>query len=803
VKRIHRSASALASLIFVAALLVAGVVAPRAGAQTVRLETVLSAQDCVALLAADGRLFGGLAEGGVLVMNADGGIVGRWGAVDGLAGDRVVDLAWSGTHLWVACQGAGLTRIDPDPLAPAFRQVTNLGTDLEVTAVAASAERVYYGLLDGGVGVISSGLPGGVMTTANTPGLVSDIILDLLLDGGDLWIATAVGVSLQRNNAVSDASAGIGPQAVFALRLVPGLGLLAGAGDGVWSWDGNAGAWSHLGDLALPVTDLANVDAEPWALVVADGVADRLRRWDGAAWQPVDAPEADVHALEGTERLWCAGLRRPEPANLKAARAFVAARDGDGWTLNQTDELLFTSVDGVAFDAAGVPWFGSRQGGGIARRDDGVWTQVANLAATAADSVGLYNFDGGMLALTARADGEIWFTQFQTGVIRYRPGIPDMDHLTPDTSPLSTRRIVRIVHHPDGPVLLLSDRDGVDVLVDPDHWRDPASWIRLPTDNTGLGGGVVFDAVVDGRDRVWFAVTGVGLVLWDINGIGGADAALTWHDAGDDVWTPPATLTAGVFDLTSARAVDVGADGTIWVGGGSGLAQLSYRSYDDNTLDMTLVRSLRAKVDSATPGLLQGTLLDVEIDGNGDVWVGHDAGFERVRIRDDEVLVDPFTNAAEYASYGLSAYYTADIVAGTPQGPVRELTTDATGLRLLAGAAGGAVLVTIARERVEGEGPLAPLFLYPNPLQVGVHAGLRLGGIDAETVVTSLEITGGALVEIFTVDGQLVYRDEHVANDTVFWNGLYFTGEAVASGTYLARVELSGQVRVLPLALVR
>ncbi len=799
----HLSARALAPALFLTALFVAVAAAPGASAQAVRLETVLSAQDCVALLAADGRLFGGLAEGGVLVMNADGGITGRWGAVDGLAGDRVVDLAWSGTHLWVACPGAGLTRVDPDPVAPVFRRVTNLGSDLAITAVAANAERVYYGLQAGGVGVISGGLPGGVMTTANTPGLVSDIVLDLLLDGGDLWIATAGGISLQRNNAVSDASAGIGTQAVFALRRVPGLGLLAGAGNGVWSWSEETDVWSRLGDLTLLVTDLAHVGAEPWALVEAAGTAGRLRRWDGAAWQAVDAPEAAVHALEGTDRLWCAGLRRPEPANLKAARSFVASRIGDGWNLIESDELLFTSVDGVAFDAAGVPWFGSRQGGGIARRDGFAWTQITNLAAAAADSVGLFNFDGGVLAFTARADGEIWFTQFQSGVIRYRPDIPDMDHLTPDTSPMSSRRIARIVHHPDGPVLLLSDRDGVDVLVDPDHWRDPSSWIRLPTDNTGLGGGVVFDAVVDGRDRIWFAVTGVGLVLWDVNGAAGAGATLTWTDAGDDIWTPPATVEGAGFEFDSVRAVDVAPDGTIWVGGGSGLAQLSYRTYDDDTLDMTLVRSLRAKVDGATPGLLQGTLLDVEIDGNGDVWVGHDAGLERVRIRNGEVLVDPFTNAAEFASYGLAAYYTADIVSGTPQGPVRELTTDATGMRLLAGAAGGAVLVTIERNSTAGEGPLAPLFLYPNPLRVDEHAGLRLGGVVAETVTTPLAISGGAQVEVYTLDGQLVYRDRHVASDAAFWNGANLTGDAAASGTYLVRVELAGQVRVMPLALVR
>ena len=90
-----------------------------------------------------------------------------------------------------------------------------------------------------------------------------------------------------------------------------------------------------------------------------------------------------------------------------------------------------------------------------------------------------------------------------------------------------------------------------------------------------------------------------------------------------------------------------------------------------------------------------------------------------------------------------------------------------------------------------------------DPLRVGEHAGLRLGGIVAETVASSTAISGGALVEIYTLDGQLVYRDRHVASDAVFWNGVNLTGEAAAPGTYLVRVELAGQVRVLPLALVR
>ena len=64
-------------------------------------------------------------------------------------------------------------------------------------------------------------------------------------------------------------------------------------------------------------------------------------------------------------------------------------------------------------------------------------------------------------------------------------------------------------------------------------------------------------------------------------------------------------------------------------------------------------------------------------------------------------------------------------------------------------------------------------------------------------------LTGGAAVRIYTMSGQLVYSDDHVANDAGFWDGRNATEQAVASGLYLVRVSFGGRHAVRTLAVVR
>ena len=793
-----------------------------AQAQSVTLNTLVSAQECVTLLPLDGKLYAGLSDGGILVWDQAGdGAYERWTSMEGLSSNRVTDLTAYGSDIWVATDGAGLTRITLSGGEPSYRLFsTNIGADLSVSAVAATewagTERVYFGLTNGGVGVISSGVPGNIVTSDGTQGgLVNDRILDLMFAGDDLWIATDEGVSRLRENAFTDMSDGIGYTSVACLLDDPTEGLLAGAPSGVWSWDDDLQSWSLLGNIDTPILSLASFDGDVWALAAGTGAAGRLHRWDGAAWQAGDLPESGALILAAADRLWAGGSSRPLQANYKALQAWTASYDGSVWAQWTTHELLFTSVDGVAVAPDGDVWMGARQGAGFARYLDGAWHQIFEAAATVPDSVGLFNIDGGFLDVDVLPDGEVWMTQFGAGgIIRYRPDLSDCDHLNRDNSELSTNRNLRIAHHPDGPVLLMSDREGVDVILDRDAWQDPSVWLDLPIDNTGLGSDNVTDALVGHTpDQVWFIVKDVGLVLWDINGSASGEAPLTWTDDTDDRWSSALTSVGGsTFDLTGAKAVAVAGDGTVWVGGGGGVIHFRLDGYDDTDSDddddydellVTHLHTVRETGSSAQVGLMQGSVLDIELDRNDDLWVGHAAGLDRVKLRDGEVLVDAFTGVAHFAGFGLGSYYSPDILSGLPGGMVRELASDATGSLLVAGSEGGAILIEVGQATASTAGPLDRLYFYPNPLKPAEHAGLYLGNISAEVVWGQYSLSGGAHVEIFTVEGQLVYRDPHVAADTPFWTGVNLDGAPVASGVYLARVELAGQVVVKPVTVAR
>ena len=791
-----------------------------AAAQEVSFTPLTAARECRVLLPDGERIYGGLSDGGVVIWDAaDPAGYTRWTVGDGLSGQRVSALASSGTHIWVATSGAGLTRVTPGA-APEFRQYANLG-GLDITSVVATtrgaAEVVYYGLVGVGVGVINSGLPGTIYTQEEH-GLVGNSVTALAFLGDDLWVGTEEGVSRFAGNVFTTQVAGLSDVRINTLQAVGDTLLLAGSfTDGVFRWDGGAASWERLGALDGLVLGIAAQGGAVWALIEGVGTENRLWRWDGAAWSAVSLPEPRTRAIASRDdALWCAGLRIDpgRDPNGRAARAFLARRDIATWTPWATDELLFLGVDGVSFGPDGALWLGSREGVGVARRTAaGEWGQVAGLATADNDSTGLLAFGANILSLAAAPDGDVWVTQYdfhvpgQGGLLRLRPGAAaDLADVTavllpPTESPPGHHRTVRIVRHPDGPVMMCTDQIGVDLLVDPSRPRDPAAWVRLPVDTEGLGGGVVRDAVVARRDVVWFAVIGIGLVRWDINGAAGPDAPLTWSDFTDDDWTGPIAAVAGTsFNFAQARALAAAADGTVWAGGSGGVAHL--RPLDAG--GAVLLAAYGAKADVYLAGLLTGTVFDLELDDNGDLWVALEGGLNRIRQRGDETTIDAWTNLEGYDAYGLGSLYSPSVLAGLPGAIFYELASDPGSGNLLAGSNYGAVLIDVAPLGADGADALAGLYLYPNPFAGGTGpAGLKLGGVATEVTTSGSTLSGGVAVEVYDLQGQLVHRASHVGAGDPFWDGRNLQGDPVSSALYLVKVTLDGQNAVRTLAVVR
>jgi hypothetical protein len=295
----------------------------------------------------------------------------------------------------------------------------------------------------------------------------------------------------------------------------------------------------------------------------------------------------------------------------------------------------------------------------------------------------------------------------------------------------------------------------------------------------------------------------VGLVRWDINGFGDQNATLTWQDQSDDFWSSPiVALTGSSYDPKGTRGLAVSADGTIWSGGGSGVAHFSY---DADVERATLIESFTEKTSGTGEGLLTGTVGDIELDANDDLWVAMESGLNRIRRREGTTAIDAYTDFVNYFAFSFGSIYSPSIIAPLPGGqPIWELAAEPHGHRLLVGADAGAALLRIA-PRAEGGNALDGLYLYPNPYldPVADMRGLKLGGFAASVTVSELMEQGGAEVVIFNLEGQEIFRDGHVANDQAFWDGTNYRGELVSTGLYVVQVSLSGSTVVKTLAVVR
>jgi hypothetical protein len=772
---------------------------------------------------ADGRVYAGLEKGGLVEFSAQTGEALRiLTRRDGLGGHFVRDLAYVAGTLWVATQDGGLTAIhDPGRPDETRRIYSSLLSSLAVTAVAGrvigATERIYYGTAENGLGVINSGLPGAYLTTQE--GLISDTIVDLALTPDNLLlVATPVGLSRFADNTfINYPYDNPANEAVRDLEVDAEGRIWAATARGVKRWNDETRTLEEVFGTAS-FLDLAVDGSRMWALHESFGVPDEILRvysidpGDDVRLRTLPAPIAGQQNLvqavaAGDGGAWVMGRLRPVgwvPQGSLVSRPFLVPVGDAAAAFEIVDTCLMGiggGFDGVAIDSRRRAWVGDREGDGLAGFDGSAWYNVTQLATVENDSSGLFNWGGGLLTM-ARAGDAIWFNQFVTGAIRFTPatapgGVESWDLVHRGNSGLQSRFIVNIAVHPDGPVFFCSDAGdsdvGVDVLIDPDNWRDPAAWIHL--DPSLLGGNEIWAVGFERRDVVWFGVRNAGLQRWDINGpAAGPDDPLTWDDFSDDQWLaqPLLQIPGSDLGLDAANAILAGPDGSLWVGG-AGLVNFRYEAVLQLPI---LLGQWQAITQAGMTGLLHQRVRGAGFDRNGDLWALTDAGLNRLRLGVQPVAIDAFTDLGTFLTLDPS-FYSPAVITPLPGGSYRRLDMAADGTRLVLSSDLGAVMADIPAAGATGSGDLDTVFLYPNPFPGQGGTGLlNIGGLELASDQT-------IAVEVLNMAGQVVHSATGRRDVTGVWDGRSMQGRLAASGLYVVKITLADRVVVKTLAVSR
>ncbi len=779
-----------------------------AAAQGIEFESQLIQRRINCILEQGDKVIGGLDGGGLLIWDRlNPAQVTRLSAGEELSANLVTDLAWTGRHIWVATLGGGMTRITNFDTEPEYRQyASNLGS-LDITAVTGQvindSEKVFYGMDEGGLGLITDGL-GGAIYTAEQDDLIDNNINDLQLFEGDLFVATPLGISRFANNLFTDQNEGLSNLDVTDLVLDPDGNLVAGGQGGIYVWDVGRERWNNL-SWTGNTRGISSNGTQLWALGWSTA-----SYYNGSGWTAFTLPYPGVDAIEAGQNIWIGGRWRSSDMNAISGLAWYGAFDGQSsFSEFVVDASLVYNGYGLDFDHNGTVWTGSYLGKAIAGLRGDEVHNIYQLASAENDSNGLFAYGSNILSLVADHErGLIYAGQITKGIVRYEVDTGQLDLMYGGTcgleeTPGAYSSMISLEAHPDGTLLVMFNADHpqkVKILTDPIHWRGDANWYDVPQGNEGIGlGEEVWDAVVQRNDVIWFAVAGTGLMRWDINGnSAGPDDELTWSDFTDDRWDGPFAEIEGTNNNpTQAKTrLALAPDGTVWFGG-NGITRFSF---NETFGTVKKEEAYGAKTAAYMDGLIDGNVMDLEVDSNGDLWVSTRLGLNLVRWGTREPEIEAYFDLANYFSNSAFALlYSPNVITGLQGGVYTQLAASADRSRMALTSTQGTVAWDITAAPGETHETLASLYCYPNPWTPdAADSQLKLGGISADAVNDD-----PAKVEVYNLEGQLVYRNSYVSAESGFWNGQNRTGQPVATGMYVVKVNWRGLTTIRTLAVVR
>jgi hypothetical protein len=511
-------------------------------------------------------------------------------------------------RLWIGTEDAGVSRLSADGTQwDLVSQLDGLPAGT-VRVLRAVGDTLLIGT-DNGIALWNGDeIAGTVPEGVNPSPLASDVITGLVLRGDSLWAATEKGLFVSRaSTGLSTWSLADG---IFEGAAVLGLGwdgttLMAVVNDSVWVFAPGTGTWAQRGGIG-PVL---RVSDHGGAILASTTLG--LYRWTGSAWSVLSGAPVSRDCVPANDPS-CAGVAA---GTFDAAgRLWVASRDGlhewDGtdWALHVPDSPVGNDVQNIVMQGSRV--YIATFNEGVGRLDGAQWYNwFSGNCHAGCDNT--FRNSAYAFALLVDTQGRKWVGNWGTAIESFEDNASPPDsfiHYLPVDSISWDKHTYAWSAAADsgGGRWFGMDTPGEDPIGL--EYYDSLGVYRAnysPVNTEDLRSGYVRAVVVDDeRKNLWVGYRGYGVTVFEMSEYTpGAPLALASGGALDDF------STVDVFGMVMHGD-------SVWVMSTSYLLCLNAASFTQRGDTLFLVGS------PATRGACHP--LDVGLDGT--VWVGTDGG---------------------------------------------------------------------------------------------------------------------------------------------------------------------------------
>ena len=561
-------------------------------------------------------------------------------------------------RLWVGTRDQGVSLLSAD--AARWDLVSRLDglPDGAVTALRAVGDTMLIGTENGVALWNGSEIAGTVPDRVNPSPFASDVITGLLLQGDTLWVATELGLYLSR------ASTGLATWTLADHRFqgvaVTGLAwdgrtlmVVSGGTPAVFDFEG--GAWSDAGGIGTVLSLSDRLGA-----ILACSM-NGVYRWTGSAWEEIPgAPRSQDCPVANNPG--CSGAAAATADD--SGRVWVANRDGlrewdsAGWTLHEPDAPAGNDVQNIVLQGPRV-YIGTYLEG-VGRFDGERWRNwLARPCFADCDTTFLTAYYA--LGMLVDQRGRKWVANWSSAIESFDDDVspPQFTHHAPDDTLGVSRHTWAWAAAADssGGVWLGMDSPDENQVPIGIEYYSPSGIYRANyrPENTPVmpGSQIRALAVDDTWNDLWVGYRGRGVTVFELpsdtagerlklaNNGGGALPSINTLDIfgvvahHDSIWVmstadlrlfhastllpmgPPLPLTGSPAARGACHPMDVGPDGTVWVGTDGGL----HAYHQDGSI---------VEYNVANSPIAGDEVRAVAVDRqSGVVWIGTSLGVSR------------------------------------------------------------------------------------------------------------------------------------------------------------------------------